>query len=114
MKEVCGTPATTVFGSSLAAAWVGESCTTAGGDGSHDGAGGDPWARLLKDLTEGVSWAPETMSGGFQKAGGYFSAGGLPELETAGPPGQGTMGPPCQGAEGLALLVCCPVCWVGY
>lgn len=104
MKELCGTSATTVFGSSLAAARVGESCTAAGGNGSHDGADGDPWARLFRDLTEGASWAPETMSGGFLRAGGYFSAGGRRPLRTRDgrPPGQGTVGPPYQGAEGLA------------
>lgn len=104
MVEDSGMPATTFVSSSLTSAEVGDSFTTAESNGSHGGADGDPWVRLIRVLEAGAGWGPETRSGGFPGArAGVQEAGGPPELKTAGPLGQGTMGPPGQGAEGRAV-----------
>lgn len=68
LAEEYGTPATTVIGSSLTASEVCDSLTTAEGNGSHGGTGGDPWTRLIRDLKAGSGWDPETRSDGFPGA----------------------------------------------
>lgn len=63
MAEECDTPATTVVGRSLAATEVGDSFKTAESDDFHGGPGGEPWARLIRDLEAGASWVPEGPAG---------------------------------------------------
>lgn len=97
--------ATTVVGSSLAAAEVGDSFTSAG-HGSDGGAGVDAWVSLKRDSKAGVGWAQEKRSDGSPgaRAGGSSSAGGWRPPRTGDrsppPPRQGTVRPTVQGAEG--------------
>lgn len=104
--EECAMSATTVFGSSLAAAHVDDSLTTTGGDGSQCGAGGDRWTSLIRDPKAEAGWDPNKLSVGFPgaRAGGSSSAGGgrPPKTGDSRSLGQGRVGPTGQGAEGLA------------
>lgn len=96
--EECGKPATAVVDSSLASAGVGDSLTTTDGDGSHVGATGDTWMRLIRDSKAGANWSPETRSGdspGARAGGSSIAGGGLPpRTGDSRPPGSENSGSP--------------------